>query len=155
MNILPEYSAMALKSATSVAKKPVLVDSAANGKFSVSHAAASEFKVDGLRPFFAYRDLGMKDATNGRFVAHVIRAVPGKSMESCWHRHQADFHMVYVLKGWIEFEYESVGKQRYVAGSCFYQPKNIGHVELGHSDDIEMIEIVAPGDFVTTEDPKV
>ena len=145
---------MALKSATSAMKKPVPDQSSANGKFSVSHAATSEFKVDGLRPFFAYRDLGVMDATNGRYVAHVIRAVPGKPMESCWHRHQADFQMVYVLKGWIEFEYEGVGKQRYVAGSCFHQPKNIGHLELGHSDDIEMIEIVAPGDFVTTEDAK-
>ena len=62
--------------------------------------------------------------------------------------------MVYVLKGWIEFDYEGVGKQRYVAGSCFLQPKNIGHFEFGHSEDIEMIEIVAPGNFVTTEDAK-
>ena len=145
---------MALKSATSAMKKPVPDQSTSPGKFSVSHAATSEFKVDGLRPFFAYRDLGIMDASNGRYVAHVIRAVPGKPMESCWHRHQADFQMVYVLKGWIEFEYEGVGKQRYVAGSCFHQPKNIGHIELGHSDDIEMLEIVAPGDFVTTEDSK-
>ncbi len=145
---------MAIKSATLAAKKPVFDEAAANGKFSVSHAATSEFKVDGLRPFFAYRDLGIKDATNGRYVAHVIRAVPGKSAKSSWHRHEADFQMVYVLKGWIEFDYEGVGKQRYVAGSCFHQPKNIGHIELGHSEDIEMIEIVSPGDFVTTEDAK-
>ena len=145
---------MALKSATSAMKKPVPDQPSANGKFSVSHAATSEFKVDGLRAFFAYRDLGIMHATNGRYVAHVIRAVPGKSVESCWHRHEADFQMVYVLKGWIEFDYEGVGKQRYVAGSCFHQPKNIGHIELGHSDDIEMLEIVAPGDFVTTEDSK-
>ena len=145
---------MTVKSATSAMKKPVPDQSSANGKFSVNHAATSEFKVDGLRPFFAYRDLGIMDATNGRYVAHVIRAAPGKPIESCWHRHEADFQMVYVLKGWIEFEYEGVGKQRYVAGSCFHQPKSIGHIELGHSDDIEMIEIVAPGDFVTTEDGK-
>lgn len=145
---------MTLKSATSAKKKPVPDQSTSPGKFSVSHASTSEFKVDGLRPFFAYRDLGIMDATNGRYVAHVIRAVPGKPMESCWHRHEADFQLVYVLKGWIEFEYEGVGKQRYVAGSCFHQPKNIGHIELGHSDDIEMLEIVAPGDFVTREDSK-
>ena len=145
---------MTLKSATSAVKKLAADDVSAHDKFSVSHAATSEFKVNGLRAFFEYRDLGIMDATNGRYVAHVIRAVPGKPMESCWHRHEADFQMVYVLKGWIEFEYEGVGKQRYVAGSCFHQPKNIGHIELGHSEDIEMIEIVAPGDFVTTEDAK-
>ncbi len=34
-------------------------------KFSVSHTDSSEFKDDGLRPFFQYRDLGIRDATNG------------------------------------------------------------------------------------------
>lgn len=120
-------------------------------RFSVSHLRTSEFKTDGLRPFFAYRDLGIKAATHGRFVAHVIRAVPGKPAESSWHQHEADFQMVYVLKGWIEFEYEGEGSHRYEAGSCFYQPKNIRHLELGHSDDVEMIEIVEPGDFKTLD----
>ena len=96
---------MTVKSATSAAKKPVLDQTSANGNFSVSHAATSEFKVNGLRAFFEYRDLGIMDATNGRYVAHVIRAVPGKSAEPCWHRHEADFQMVYVLRGWIEFDY--------------------------------------------------
>lgn len=143
---------MANKSATSVANTPAKNHDAALGKFSVSHAKTSSFKPDGLRAFFEYRDLGIKDATGGRYVAHVIRAIPGRSLESSWHRHEANFQMVYVLKGWIEFDYEGVGKQRFEAGSCFHQPKGIRHIELGHSDDVEMIEIVAPGDFVTTED---
>lgn len=143
---------MAIKSATSVLNTPAKNHDAALGKFSVSHADSSSFKADGLRAFFEYRDLGIMDATNGRYVAHVIRAIPGRPVEPKWHSHQADFQMVYVLKGWIEFDYEGVGKQRYAAGSCFHQPKGIRHIELGHSDDVEMIEIVAPGDFVTTED---
>ena len=85
---------MVLKSATSALKKPVPDQSATPGKFSVSHAATSEFKIDGLRAFFAYRDLGIKDATDGRYVAHVIRAIPGKPLESSWHQHEADFQMV-------------------------------------------------------------
>lgn len=38
-------------------------------RFSVSHAATSPFRDDGLRPFFEYRDLGIRDATGNRFVA--------------------------------------------------------------------------------------
>ena len=139
---------------TSVANTPAKNHDAARGKFSVSHVKTSSFKADGLRGFFEYRDLGVKDATDGRFVAHVIRAIPGRPVQSSWHSHAADFQMVYVLKGWIEFDYEGVGRQRYEAGSCFHQPKGIRHIELGHSDDVEMIEIVAPGDFVTTEESK-
>ena len=32
-----------------------------------------------------------------------------------------------------------------------YQPPAIRHKELGHSDDIEMLEIVLPADFATEE----
>lgn len=47
-------------------------------KFSVSHADESDFAHDGLRSFFEYRDLAIKEATAGRFNAHVIRARPGR-----------------------------------------------------------------------------
>jgi quercetin dioxygenase-like cupin family protein len=58
---------------------------------------------------------------------------------------------VYVLKGWVEFEYEGVGKVTMRAGSCFYQPPRIRHREIRHSKDIEMLEVVAPADFETLD----
>jgi hypothetical protein len=54
-----------------------------------------------------------------------------------------------VLKGWVLFEYEGVGKVKMKAGSCFYQPPRIRHRELGHSRDLEMIEVVSPARFKT------
>jgi hypothetical protein len=46
--------------------------------FVASHAKPKDAVfVRGLRPFFDYRDLGIKKATQGRVVAHVIRAVDG------------------------------------------------------------------------------
>lgn len=57
--------------------------------------------------------------------------------------------MVYVLRGWIEFDYEGVGRVRLRKGSCVYQPPGIWHTELGHSSDIEMIEITMPAEFPT------
>ena len=39
---------------------------------TTSHAEGSEF-IRGLRPFFEYRDLGIKGATDGAFGAHVIK----------------------------------------------------------------------------------
>ena len=56
---------------------------------------------------------------------------------------------VYVLKGWVDFEYEGVGKVRMKAGTCFYQPPNIRHRELRHSRNLEMIEVVGPARFRT------
>jgi quercetin dioxygenase-like cupin family protein len=117
--------------------------------FSVSHLRASPFAKRGLRGYFEYRDLGIKRATRGKVVAHVIRARPGKAPHGEWHRHDCQMQFVYVLKGWILFEYEGVGEVMMKAGSCFYQPPNIRHRELKHSKNVEMIEIVGPASFKT------
>ena len=117
--------------------------------FSVSHLDGSRFAKRGLRGYFEYRDLGIKRATRGKVVAHVIRARPGKAPHGEWHRHACRLQFVYVLKGWVLFEYEGVGEVRMKAGSCFYQPPNIRHRELRHSNNLEMIEVVGPANFKT------
>lgn len=119
-------------------------------KFSVNHVGDTPFQRDGLRAFFEYRDLGMREATGDKVVAHVIRAVPGVPAKPEWHRHEVEFQMVYVLKGWIRFEYEGVGEVTLKAGTCVHQPPGIRHIELAHSDDLELIEIVLPADFRTS-----
>jgi len=121
-------------------------------KFSVSHAASSRFENDGLRPFFQYRDLGIRDATNGLVLAHVIRAMPGTHAEPERHHHEVQFQLVYVLKGWVKFHYEGVGEVTLKAGSCVHQPPGIRHTEIEHSDDLELIEIVMPAEFKTVND---
>ena len=118
--------------------------------FIATHAKDARFER-GLRSFLEYRDLGIKDATNGRVVAHVIRAAAGSDFSSQPHLHETTFQLVYVLRGWIEFEYEGQGKVRLEAGSCVYQPPEIRHREVGHSPDVEMLEVVMPADFKTRE----
>jgi quercetin dioxygenase-like cupin family protein len=118
--------------------------------FAVSHLEGARFER-GLRSFFEYRDLGIKEATAGRVVAHVIRAAAGTEFSGQPHLHKTTFQLVYVLKGWIEFEYEGQGRVRLEAGSCVHQPPEIRHREIGHSDDIEMLEIVLPANFETEE----
>ena len=122
--------------------------------FVVSHAQAARFER-GLRSFYEYRDLGIKEATAGRVDAHVIRAAAGKEFSSQPHIHKTAFQLVYVLKGWIEFEYEGQGRVRLEAGSCVHQPPEIRHRELGHSEDIEMLEVVLPAGFATEGVPSV
>ena len=118
-------------------------------KTIVHHAASDHFET-GLRAFFAYRDLGIRDASKGRIGAHVIRAVPETHAQAQWHTHALDFQMVYVLRGWVEFDYADLGRVRLEAGSCVYQPPGIPHRELAHSDNIEMLEITSPAVFETT-----
>lgn len=122
--------------------------------FVVSHARDAQFER-GLRSFFEYRDLGIEQATEGKVVAHVIRAAAGKDFSSQAHFHKTSFQLVYVLKGWIEFEYEGQGIVRLEAGSCVHQPPEIRHREVGHSEDLELLEVVLPASFETQEVPSV
>jgi len=118
--------------------------------FVATHAREAVFER-GLRSFFEYRDLGVKHATGGRVVAHVIRAAAGAGFSGQPHLHEAGFQLVYVLKGWIEFEYEGHGVVRLETGSSAYQPPRIRHREIGHSPDLELLEIVMPAEFETVE----
>lgn len=122
--------------------------------FVATHARDARFER-GLRSFFEYRDLGIRQATQGRVVAHVIRAAAGSMFSSQPHMHRTEFQLVYVLQGWIEFEYEGQGVVRLEAGSCVHQPPGIRHRELGHSPDVELLEVVLPADFSTEEVPSV
>ena len=116
---------------------------------------------DGLRDFFEYRDLGIKDATDGQVKAHIIRVRDGGDASGLhttgMHIHELDFQMIYVLKGWIKFVYEVPGSDGIVRteehtfgpGDCCLQPPVIVHNELECSNDLELLEITSPGQYGT------
>ena len=120
----------------------------------IRHLKARDFKGGGLRSFFQYRDLGIRRATRGKVLAHVIRAAPAKKRNghvkgSGAHSHALKFQMVYVLKGRVCFEYEGYGAVTLKSGTAVYQPPGIRHREIWHSPDVEMIEITMPAEFRT------
>ena len=120
-------------------------------KFSASHLKDARFEDGGLRSFFRYRDLGIAQATGGRVMAQVIRAKTAHDGSAGWHRHTLDFQMYYVTRGWIKFAYEGVGEVLAEVGSCVHQPPGIRHVEIAHSEDLELVEITLPAEFATAE----
>ena len=116
--------------------------------FSASLAKDAVYTT-GLRSFMEYRDLGIAAATHGKFRAHVIRikadAEGSHDLHTTGlHRHDCDFQMFYVLKGWIRFVYDKEGERTFEAGDCVLQPPNIVHNELECSDDVEILEIYSP-----------
>jgi mannose-6-phosphate isomerase-like protein (cupin superfamily) len=119
-------------------------------KFTVSHHDERDFKA-GLRNYAKYRDLGLREATNGMVQAHVIRFVPPSRPEEVAkrHYHDVDFQMVYVLKGWLRSEFEGQGEVVLRAGACWIQPPRIKHAVLEYSDDCEVLEIIMPAEFET------
>ena len=124
---------------------------ASNNWRFVHHEAARAQWTPGLRKIFEYRDLGIEEGTDGDYVAHVIRA-NGESEEDRihdWHLHECDFQMVYIIKGWVTFEYEGAGRRTLRAGDCVNQVPRLRHREVECSEDLEMLEIVSPANFET------
>ena len=105
----------------------------------------------GLREIFDYRDLGVKNGTNGDYIAHIIKANGKKQSDQVqeWHLHECTFQFVLVLNGWASFEYEGEGVHTIRKGDAINQRPWIAHREIECSPDFEVLEIVAPGDFKT------
>ena len=104
---------------------------------------------EGLRPYFVYRDLGVREATAGKVLAHVIRANEPCAGPMGYHSHTLDFQMVYMLKGSSRMYFEDVGEVEVKAGSCVNMPAGIVHDLLDHSEDLEFIEIISPAQHDT------
>ena len=120
-------------------------------RFNVSHLDEGAFVPGGLRKYATYRDLGVRAATDGMVRAHVMRFIPPCRPEevSRRHYHVVEFQMLYLLKGWLKYEFEGQGEVVMRAGSCWIEPPMIKHTLLDYSDDAEVLEMVLPADFET------
>nr|WP_316642052.1 cupin domain-containing protein [uncultured Roseateles sp.] len=104
----------------------------------------------GLRDFFLYRDLGIAAATQGKVVAHLVKANMAPEKGTGWHRHEAEFQIVIMLKGWARFMYDDQ-ETLVEAGDCVHQRPGIKHFLFDYSPDMEYLEIVSPADFKTID----
>ena len=119
-------------------------------KFSHVKPGDTEFVTGGLRDFFLYRDLGIAEATNGKVIAQLVRANMAPEHGTGWHVHEAQFHIVLMLKGWARFMYEDQ-VTLVAAGDCVHQRPGIRHYLFDYSPDMEYLEVVGPADFTTVD----
>ena len=119
-------------------------------KFSHVKPTDTAYVAGGLRDFFLYRDLGVAEATNGQVIAHLVKANMAPETGTGWHRHEADFQIVIMVKGWAKFMYED--KVTLVeAGDVVHQRPGIRHYLFDYSPDMEYLEIVGPANFTTVD----
>ncbi len=116
--------------------------------FSHMKAGDTPFSEGGLRDFFVYRDLGIARATGGKVIAQLVRANAPPEVGTGWHVHGAQYHIVYMLKGWAKFMYED-HETLVAAGDCVHQTPGIRHFLFDYSPDMEYLEVVGPADFTS------
>jgi len=111
--------------------------------------AKSPAMTPGRREFFSYRDLLIKNASDGAMRGQVMKAVTGMTQPTGWHYHTCDGQFVYLLNGWVELEFDGSETLRIEKGDSIYIPGGLIHNELRTSDDFEALEVSVPGELGT------
>jgi mannose-6-phosphate isomerase-like protein (cupin superfamily) len=117
-------------------------------KLAISTAKDARY-VPGRRHFFQYRDLGVTEATGGKMRAQVTSAKSAMDRETGWHYHTCDMQFVYILKGWVDLEFEGGRKARFGAGDSVMIPGGMPHQEIATSEDLELVEVSVPAEMGT------
>ncbi len=116
----------------------------------LAHATtANATYVTGRRAFFKYRDLGVTDATAGKLRAQVTSATQGLGKPTGWHYHVCEHQLVYMLKGWVDLEFEDGQKIRLMPGDSLMIPGGMRHNETGTADELELLEVSVPAEMKT------
>jgi hypothetical protein len=122
-------------------------------KVAVSRASDDKWENKGLRSFLEYRDLGIVEATDGRFGGNIARALHAKKAtdHAALHYHTLGFHFTYVLRGWMRTYYDGVGEIILKAGDCVTYSGEVLQSHTEHSEDFEVLQITMPADFPTVQ----
>ncbi|MFI5400402.1 MAG: hypothetical protein ACHQZQ_05055, partial [SAR324 cluster bacterium] len=117
--------ALAAKRATTVARLGTAKRRPARrtpriASFLVQHAQDALFVRRGLRSFWEYRDLGIAEATGGRYGGFIVRSNHAGSESTGIHFHSPDVQLIYVLKGWLKAEYRGQGTVTLQAGTMLH-----------------------------------
>jgi quercetin dioxygenase-like cupin family protein len=127
-----------------------VVQEAANPNGTLAYSPASDpVYKPGRRSFFKYRELGVTDATGGRMRAQVTSCTQGLGEPTGWHYHVCEHQFVYMLKGWVDLEFEDGRKVHLVAGDSLMIPGGMRHNETATADELELLEVSVPADMKT------
>lgn len=117
-------------------------------KLAISAIEDAQY-VPGRREFFKYRELGVTDASNGRMRAQVTSATQGLGEPTGWHYHVCEQQFIYMLKGWVDLEFEDGTKVRLKQGDSMMIPGGTRHNETATADDLEILEVSVPANMKT------
>jgi carboxymethylenebutenolidase len=131
-----------------VREKPV-----ARSRIAFSRLDKATWEKKGLRSFLEYRDLGVAEATEGRFGANVGRALHAfkRSADAPLHYHTIRFHFMYVLRGTTRTYMDGLGDVVMNAGDCVTYQGEIPQAHTEYSADYEVLQVTMPAEYPTVE----
>jgi quercetin dioxygenase-like cupin family protein len=81
--------------------------------------------------------------------AQITSIKKGMTEPTGWHYHVCDAQFVYVLKGFVDLEFEDGTKLHCTAGDSVFIPGGMRHNETLTSDDMEILEVSVPAKMGT------
>jgi quercetin dioxygenase-like cupin family protein len=122
-------------------------------KVIMSRASDNKWENKGLRSFLEYRNLGIEEATDGKFGGSIARALHAKKAtdHAARHYHTLGFHLTMVLRGWMRTYYDGLGEVILNAGDCVTYVGEVIQSHTEHSDDFEVLQITMPAEFPTVQ----
>jgi uncharacterized RmlC-like cupin family protein len=116
----------------------------------IAHARGAEpVLVKGRRDFFTYRDLGVAEGSAGAMRAQVMKSSQGMSEPTGWHYHECDGQFIYMIKGWVDLQFEDGRTLRVEQGDSLFIPGFLRHNEIRTSAEREILEVSIPGEMGT------
>ena len=115
---------------------------------TVSRKSKPEY-ITGRRAFFKYREMGVGDASGGKFRVQVMSAENGLTEPTGWHYHVCEGQFIFMLSGWVDLVFENGDEIRIGEGDSAYIPGGLRHNETATSDTFELIEVSVPADLRT------
>ncbi len=117
----------------------------------IVYSSLEDMKFDaGRRSWIKYRNLGIRDATDGAVSATIMHIDDASSSKPTgWHYHTAPMQFNYIIEGWVKFEFPDLGVVTVKAGESIMIPGGIIHQELCSSEPLRLLEVFAPAAFET------
>ena len=82
--------------------------------------------------------------------AQVMSSSQGMSRPTGWHYHECDGQFIYMIKGWVDLEFEDGRTLRVEEGDSLFIPGYLRHNEIRTSEAMEILEVSTPGQMGTT-----
>ena len=123
--------------------------SAAASRSGTSHPLSPSVIACG-RPPAPVATTGVADASAGALRAQVMSSSQGLSRPTGWHYHECDGQFIYMIKGWVDLEFEDGKTIRVEEGDSLFIPGYLRHNEIRTSEAMEILEVSSPGVMGTT-----
>lgn len=108
--------------------------------FEIRHAEDSAWAS--VAPGICVRDLRLAELTDGAWTLQLVRLEGEGARVEAMHRHEEGFSLAYVLRGWLDVEFEQIGRVRLAPGAVIPAFNGPMHRERDCGDGLELMLLV-------------